>query len=185
MRIGIILLFCIISLSSYAQEEHRWERLLGQVMTAEDMADEGWQQNYEMLCELEQNPININRTTREELEALPFLSAQHVEAIMEYLHRYGSMKSMAELMMIKELGAQERQLLQCFVYAGDEPKVAMHAKHELTASAQIPMYERKGDGEGLSGRQVSPLVALPDDNWRQDETGARSIEGCWRALLQG
>ena len=97
MRTGIILLFCIISLSSYAQEEHRWERLLGQVMTAEDMADEGWQQNYEMLCELEQNPININRTTREELEALPFLSAQQVEAIMEYLHRYGSMKSMAEL----------------------------------------------------------------------------------------
>ena len=71
MRIGIVLLFCIISLSGYAQEEHRWERLLGQVMTAEDMADEGWQQNYEMLCELEQNPININRTTREELEALP------------------------------------------------------------------------------------------------------------------
>ena len=57
--------------------------MLGQVMTAEDMADEGWQQNYEMLCELEQNPININRTTREELEALPFLSAQQVEAIME------------------------------------------------------------------------------------------------------
>ena len=151
MRTGIVLLFCIISLGGYAQEGHRWERLLGQVMTAEDMADEGWQQNYELLCELEQNPININRTTREELEALPFLSAQHVEAIMEYLHRYGSMKSMAELMMIKELGAQERQLLQCFVYAGDEPKVAMHAKHELTASAQIPMYERKGDGEGYLG----------------------------------
>ena len=49
MRTGIILLFCIISLGGYAQEGHRWERLLGQVMTAEDMADEGWQQNYEML----------------------------------------------------------------------------------------------------------------------------------------
>ena len=96
MKIRFILFLFIISLSSYAQEGHRWERLLGQVMTAEDMADEGWQQNYEMLCELEQNPININRTTREELEALPFLSAQHVEAIMEYLHRYGSMKSMAD-----------------------------------------------------------------------------------------
>ena len=128
MRYRFLLILFIISLSSYAQEEHRWERLLGQVMTAEDMADEGWQQNYEMLCELEQNPININRTTREELEALPFLSAQQVEAIMEYLYRYGSMKSMAELMMIREIGPQERQLLQCFVYAGDEPKTAMAIK---------------------------------------------------------
>ena len=151
MRYRFLLILFIISLGSYAQEGHRWETVLGQVMTAEDMADEGWQQNYEMLCELEQNPININRTTREELEALPFLSAQQVEAIMEYLYRYGSMKSMAELMMIREIGPQERQLLQCFVYAGDEPKTAMHAKHELTASAQIPMYERKGDRKGYLG----------------------------------
>ena len=152
MRTTFILLLCFIFLGSYAQEKgHRWETVLGQVMTAEDMADEGWQQNYELLCELEQNPININRTTREELEALPFLSAQQVEAIMEYLYRYGSMKSLAELMMIREIGLQERQLLQCFVYAGDEPKVAMHAKHELTVSGQIPMYERKGDGKGYLG----------------------------------
>ena len=146
-----ILLLVSLAMGCYAQEEHRWEALLGQVMTAEDMADEGWQQNYELLCELEQNPININRTTREELEMLPFLSAQQVEAIMEYLYRYGSMKSLAELMMIREIGAQERQLLQCFVYAGDEPKVAARAKHELTASAQMPMYERKGDREGYLG----------------------------------
>ena len=97
MRIIFILLLYFVFLGCYAQNGHRWETVLGQVMTAEDMADEGWQQNYELLCELEQSPININRTTREELEALPFLSAQQVEAIMEYLHRYGSMKSMAEL----------------------------------------------------------------------------------------
>ena len=151
MRIKFILLLFIVSLGSYAQEEHLWDRYLGQVMTAEDMEAEGWQQNYELLCELEQNPININRTTREELEVLPFLSAQQVEAIMEYLYRYGSMKSLAELMMIKEIGVQERRLLQCFVYAGDEPKVAMHTKQELTASAQIPLYERKGDSKGYLG----------------------------------
>ena len=97
MRIGIVLLFCIISLGGYAQEGHWWERLLGQVMTAEDMASEQWQENYDLLCELEQHPININKTTREELEQMPFLSTQQVEALMEYLYRYGSMKSMAEL----------------------------------------------------------------------------------------
>ena len=58
MRYRFLLILFIISLGSYAQDGHRWETVLGQVMTAEDMADEGWQQNYEMLCELEQNPIN-------------------------------------------------------------------------------------------------------------------------------
>ena len=54
MRYRILLILFIISLGSYAQDGHRWETVLGQVMTAEDMADEGWQQNYEMLCELAQ-----------------------------------------------------------------------------------------------------------------------------------
>ena len=49
-----------------AQEQHSWEQYLNQVMNAEDMASEQWQENYDLLCELEQNPININKTTREE-----------------------------------------------------------------------------------------------------------------------
>ena len=97
------------------QEAHSWERYLNQVMTAEDMASEEWQLNYDLLCELEQHPININKTTREELEQLPFLSTQQVEALMEYMYRYGEMKSIAELQMIPEIGPQMRKLLECFV----------------------------------------------------------------------
>lgn len=69
---------CLITMNVTAQEQHTWEQYLNQVMTAEDMEAEEWQLNHDMLCELEQHPININKTTREELEQLPFLSAQQV-----------------------------------------------------------------------------------------------------------
>ena len=120
-------------------------------MTAEDMASEQWQENYDLLCELEQHPININKTTREELEQMPFLSTQQVEALMEYLYRYGSMKSLAELQMIKEIGPQVRRLLECFVYAGDETRQMPRIRHELIANGRVPFYERKGDRDGYLG----------------------------------
>ena len=79
----------VIVLGLQAQEQHCWEQYLNQVMNAEDMASEQWQENYDLLCELEQHPININKTTREELEQMPFLSTQQVEALMEYLQALG------------------------------------------------------------------------------------------------
>lgn len=141
----------VIVLGLQAQEQHCWEQYLNQVMNAEDMASEQWQENYDLLCELEQNPININKTTREELEQIPFLSAQQVEALMEYLYRYDSMKSLAELQMIKEIGPQVRKLLECFVYVGDEPKQKTRFRHELVANGRVPFYERKGDKDGYLG----------------------------------
>ena len=39
----------------------------------------------EQLAEAAASPINLNQTTREELEALPFLSATQVEEIVAYI----------------------------------------------------------------------------------------------------
>ena len=145
MRSGLILILLIVALGMQAQGEHQWEQYLNQVMTAEDMESDEWQLNYDQLCELEQHPININTATREELEEIPFLSAQQIEALMEYLYRYGEMKSLAELQMITEIGPQTRKLLECFIYIGDGSKAALYTRHELTANARVPFYERKGD----------------------------------------
>lgn len=141
----------VIVLGLQAQEQHCWEQYLNQVMNAEDMASEQWQENYDLFCELEQHPINLNKTTREELEQIPFLSTQQVEALMEYLYRYDSMKSLAELRMIKEIGPQVRKLLECFVYVGDEPKQKSRFRHELVTNGRVPFYERKGDKDGYLG----------------------------------
>ena len=127
----------VLGVRAQEKDVHSWEKYLSAVMTAEDMESEEWQLNYDLLCELEQHPININKATREDLEQLPFLSAQQVEALMEYKYRYGGMKSLAELMMIREIEPQMRKLLGCFIYAGEESKSKIRTKHEFIACYKV------------------------------------------------
>ena len=148
-----MLLFMWISWSVQAQSVHGWETYLNEVMTAEDVSTAQWEETYELLCELEQHPLDINQVTREQLEQLPFLSAQQVEEIMEYLYHYGPMKSLAELQMISSLDYGRRRLLTYFIYIGELGSEIRHnyAHHELMATGRIPFYERKGDVDGYQG----------------------------------
>ena len=153
MRTQIVLLFMWISWSVQAQSGHEWERYLNEVMTAEDAGSAAWEDTYDLLCELEQHPMDINLAMREQLEQLPFLSAQQVEEIVEYLYRYGPMKSLAELRMIRSLDDSRRRLLTYFIYIGELGTETQYryAHHELMATGRIPFYERKGDVDGYQG----------------------------------
>ena len=136
-----------------------WEAYLNEVMTQEDMASASWEQTYDLLCELEEHPMDINQVTREQLEELPFLSAQQIEGIVEYLWRYGRMESLSELAMVRELDYAQRRLLSFFVYVGEEKPVplptlkdiAKYGQNELMAYARVPFYIRKGDTDGYLG----------------------------------
>ena len=153
MKTQIVVVLSMWSLCLYAQEQRPWSDYLNEVMTVEDVESSSWERTYEQLCELEQQPLNLNRATREQLEELPFLTAQQIEEIMEYLYRYGPMKSLGELQMIRSLGYAQRQLLTYFIYIGDGEKTATkrYGHHELTLSGRIPFYERKGDNDGYLG----------------------------------
>ena len=120
MKSHFVFLLCLWPLVLCAQEERPWSQYLNEVMTAEDMESSQWEETYEWLCELEQHPLDINQAKREQLEELPFLSAQQIEELMEYRYRYGPMKSLGELQMIRSLGYGQRRLLSCFVYVGAE-----------------------------------------------------------------
>jgi hypothetical protein len=141
------------------QAQNEGVQYVNEVMTQEDAASENWEETYERLSELEQQPLDINMATREQLEELPFLSDQQIEELQEYLYRYGPMKSVGELMMIRSLGYEQRRLLSYFICFGEEkekgfPKIsemARYGKHELIGMARIPFYTRKGDGEKYLG----------------------------------
>lgn len=139
MKYAVIIVMSLAVIGLRAQSAIRpWEQYLEQVMTMEDAESDDWQQTYDLLCELEQQPINLNKATREELEQFPFLSAQQVEGLMAYLYRYGPIKSTAELQMIREIEPPVRQLLSYFVYLGDgQQHYQLH--HELTATAKVPL----------------------------------------------
>ena len=151
-----LLLWLSLGLSAQTRP---WEQYLNEVMTQEDMASSAWEQTYDLLCDLEDHPIDINLVTREQLEELPFLSAQQIEGIMEYLWRYGRMESLSELQMIRPLDYAQRRLLTYFFYVGEEPPaplptlkdIAKYGQNELMAYARVPFYNRKGDKEGYLG----------------------------------
>ena len=151
-----------MALSAGAQTvEHRpWEDYLNEVVTREDAGESAWEDMYELLCEMEQHPLDINKATRDELEQVPFLSAQQVEEIQAYLYRYGPMKSASELVMIRSLDYSVRRLLTYFIVipeGQDETeklglsRIARYGRNELMASGRIPFYKRKGDSQGYLG----------------------------------
>lgn len=155
MKARIVLALMVMTLNVQAQSERAWTQYFNEVMTVEDVGTAQWEETYELLCELEQHPMDINQATREQLEQLPFLSAQQVEEIVEYLYRYGPMKSLAELQMLRSLDNERRRLLTYFIYIGESGTVDSrqhnYAHHELMATGRIPFYERKGDVDGYQG----------------------------------
>ena len=83
VRYLMMALLCL--LTSYIYGQNDWQNALRQWMMVEDMDDSYSEEAMEQLAEVAAQPINLNQTTREELEALPFLSAIQVEEIVEYI----------------------------------------------------------------------------------------------------
>ena len=148
----------ILCLYGHAQTMHDWEQAFTEWTTMDDVDTDGWEDAYEVLSELELQPINLNTATREDLERIPFLTAQQIEELFEYIDRYGGMKSLGELAMIGSLDPQRRKLLQYFVCLEEPQKgfpslktIAQYGRHELIATGKIPFYKRHGDDNGYLG----------------------------------
>ena len=73
MKHILLALLLLCSVQGHAQEE--WQQTFQQLTNLEDAETESWEQDYEMLSELNQQPLDLNSATRDELEALPFLTA--------------------------------------------------------------------------------------------------------------
>ena len=78
-----LLLMCPIAASA----DTEWETWLEDLMQDGDYSEAQYEEMYNSLSDMTQNKININHATRQELEALPFLSEKQVMDIMEYLDR--------------------------------------------------------------------------------------------------
>lgn len=159
-RLTITIALCLACLSATAQESRReWEPLFEEVMTLDDVESTAWEENFELLSELEEHPIDLNHAEREDLERLPFLSAQQVEDIIAYIYQYHGMRSFGELAMIESLDRPRQQLLTHFCYLSEEEQkgfptwkqIAKYGKHDLLATAKLPFYDRKGDQNGYLG----------------------------------
>ena len=151
--IFVLLVFVFFSKNVSYSQSYTWDDLVTKLTTDEDSEYESWKNFYDDLCEIHDNPYNINTITKEQLETLPFLSPQLVENILYYQYQYGPMKSMGELQLIEEMDYETRHLLTLFVYIGKPEKkssipklknILKYGKQEIITRLDIPFYKKAG-----------------------------------------
>lgn len=156
----LLFIISLFSLTCNAQNTNDWQENLRQWVETEDVESSSVEDFFDVLSEKAEHPINLNHTTREELELLPFLTTQQIEQLLEYINRYGPMRSFGELIMLTTLDPERRQLLKNFVYIGDSPQkdnklrlnsIFKYGKQQIMFTGRIPMYERRGDKKGYLG----------------------------------
>src|SRR5574344_3024330 len=110
----VILTLSLITSNMFAQEitksDSQWEKYVEELNGQEEFESVDWDAYYDHLADLHEHPININTIQKEDLEQMPFLSAQQIEDILAYLYQYGEMKSLGELAMIRSLDYCQCQL---------------------------------------------------------------------------
>ena len=90
-----------ISLTSAAQQSYEWEELFEELYASNDENTDAKEQTFELLADLSEHPLNLNTASREELERIPFLTAEQIEDIQAYVYQYHGMQSLGELAMIE------------------------------------------------------------------------------------
>lgn len=151
----VMLILCVTILFSVnnLQAQEVWEELAEQLAGEDENNSFQWENNFEELSELKENPININTATKEQLERFPFLSDQLVENILYYLYKYGPMLTPNELWMIEDIDRQTiRHLLPfiCFKtpdkeeYKPNLKRILKYGKQELSTRVDIPLYTKEG-----------------------------------------
>ena len=81
-----------------------WDTFIEQLhIEYEESGQETLENIYEEYAYLRANPININSADSLELKLLGFLTATQIEGIHYYIHRYGKLHSVGELMLIPSL----------------------------------------------------------------------------------
>ncbi len=191
MRCCLLLLALFLSVSVASAQQKDWQYYYEQLVDGmqEDADEEQAEQIAEVLSAVASVPLNINAITREELEGLLFLNNNQIEAVLEYVGRYGPMMSKAEIMMIPYLDDTCRGLLSCLTYVGKMPPrertfldtlrydesfreykkyyAQQQEKGEITTSLKVPFYSRKGDETAYFGEKYK--------HWTRLKYNARNI----------
>ncbi len=87
--------------------------------TAESEETIDYDSFYEDLMFCAQNPVNLNKATREELEKLPFLSENQIENILAYVYESGPMQTIYELQLIDGLDMTDIRRMLPFIKVGE------------------------------------------------------------------
>lgn len=138
-----------------------WEELFAQLVAL----DEEWTERqandaYEVLASLAEHPVDLNTATRDDLEGIPFLTDDQIEALIAYRDRCQRVRTMAELALIPAIDGTRRALLPYFLTLSEDKTaskfpsaktITERGKHTLVGQLAVPFYHRQGDRSGYLG----------------------------------
>jgi len=142
--------------------------------TAETEDEIDYDTFYEELMYCAKNPINLNRTTREELQRLPFLSDIQIENIQAHLYKFGKLQTIYELQLIEGLDMTDIRSMLPFVFVGDADDTFKKIYwHDVVKFGKHEMFIRFDKGvETKEGYQF-----LPEEDENAAEENSKNYFG--------
>lgn len=149
-----LIVLCIPCIRIAAQDTFMsFDDVIEEILMSDDESGENSSGLYEHLADLYSTKVNLNSRNLDDLELLPFLTSEQIENIGMYAYLNGGIKDISELQLIDGMDYHTRQLLECFVYAGNYRtgrdrvnfgNIAEYGRHELSFKSSIPLYVRDG-----------------------------------------
>ena len=102
---------------------------------------------YETFFELYENPININKGDADQLEKIPFLSPHQVNALIDYIKKYGDIMSIYELQAVYAFDRETIDNISPFITFSeveDGYKRRMYFKHEVLLRSTTVVQDQVG-----------------------------------------
>ena len=129
---------------------------------------------YEDMIYYSENPINLNKTTKEELEKLQFLSDIQVDNILHYLYRYAPLNTIYEMQLIEGLDMTDIRMLLPFVMLGEAGarKETLRLK-DVFKYGKNELYLRLD--RGLETKEGYRFI--PEEEQQAEEKNARKYVG--------
>lgn len=163
----IYIFFLLAPAPVFAQEKSSIDQFIADIFeqyVAESESDLDYESFYNDLVELSLNPINLNKTTQDELHKIPFLSDSQIENILYYVYRFGTFNSLYELQLVDGLDMTDIRRLLPFVKAGEAVKadeklylneIWKYGKHDV-------LFRLDRDVERKSGYTITSGNDLPE-----------------------
>lgn len=146
------LVFAICAMDLSHAQSNDWRTYLER-LAEEEMNAEMIENLYEELLSIENNPMNLNTVTREQLEGFPLLNNEQVEGIIRFLQKYKPLATVYELRNIPQLDYEtvERVLPFFCVESIDKkeqyPSIAemlRHGKRDIQFRLDKTLTQRSG-----------------------------------------
>ncbi len=152
----VLLIFFVGKISAQVEEDIRmWASEIIENMAADAEEEGDYSFLLDELVRLSYSPIAINQANREDLEAIPFLTDQQIEALLFRRYQLGSFNSIFDLQMVEGLDQQTIEWLApllLFDKLAVERRWKYKPKGDLFVRAQSliekPLgYQQRPDGE--------------------------------------